>query len=236
MSGGGAPRRPRPGGRGFGPGGGMARWAAWRCRRPSPELPGLVRRLLGELRPERPRLVLVVVLAIVSVAFAIVGPEDPRQRHEHPVRRRRRQAARQVVPAGMTQAQLEAFLRGSADRPEHQVADMLSGMQFTPGDGIDFGALGGILLHPRRRLRRERGLQLDAVLHHGRRDPADRLPAAPRGRRQARPAAAALLRRPPARRHPEPRHERHRQHRPDAPAEPDPADHVAVHDHRRARS
>ena len=55
-----------------------------------------------------------------------------------------------------------------------------------------------------------------------------------RGRREARPAAAALLRRPPARRHPEPRHQRHRQHRPDAPAEPDPAHHVAADDHRRA--
>ena len=52
------------------------------------------------------------------------------------------------------------------------------------------------------------------------------------GRREARPAAAALLRQPPARRPPEPRHQRHRQHRPDAPAEPDPAHHLGP-DHRR---
>ena len=53
-------------------------------------------------------------------------------------------------------------------------------------------------------------------------------------RREARPAAAQVLRRPPARRHAEPGHQRHRQHRPDAPAEPDPAHHVAPDGRRRA--
>ena len=55
-----------------------------------------------------------------------------------------------------------------------------------------------------------------------------------RGRPQARPPAAALLRQPPARRPAEPGHQRHRQHRPVAPADPHPAHHVAADDRRRA--
>ena len=89
--------------------------------------------------------------------------------------------------------------------------------------------------HPRRDLPAELALRVDPGLHHGRRHAADRLPPAP-GRRpqlQARPAAAPLLRQPPAGRRPESRHQRHRQHRPVAPAEPDPADHLAAHDRRR---
>ena len=41
---------------------------------------GSFRRLLGELRPERPLILAVLVLGVISVIFAIVGPEDPRQR------------------------------------------------------------------------------------------------------------------------------------------------------------
>ncbi len=107
---------------------------------------GSMRRLLGELRPERPRLVLVVVLAIVSVAFAIAGPKILGNAMNLLFEGAVGKQLGQVVPAGTTQAQLEAFLRGSADPQMHQVADMLSGMQITPGVGIDFGALGGILL------------------------------------------------------------------------------------------
>src|SRR4029078_275245 len=47
------------------------------------------------------------------------------------------------LPAGATQAQVEAGLRASG---QDQLADMLSGMTVTPGQGIDFGALGTILL------------------------------------------------------------------------------------------
>ena len=111
---------------------------------------------------------------------------------------------------------------------------MLSGLHLTPGVGIDFGALGEDPARARRRLRRQLGVQLGAGLHHGRRHPADRLPAAPGRRREARPAAAQVLRQPSPGRRPEPGHQRHRQHRPDAPAEPDPAHHGAAHRPRRA--
>ena len=87
---------------------------------------------------------------------------------------------------------------------------------------------------PGRHLPHQLRVRLGAGLHHGRRHAADRLPAAPRRRREAGAAAAQVLRQPPPGRHPEPCHERHRQHRPDAPAEPDPAHHVGPDRRRRA--
>ena len=108
-------------------------------------------------------------------------------------------------------------------------------LTLTPGQGVDFTALRNTLLFVAAVYILSSLFAWGAVVHHGRRHPADRLPDAPRRRRQAVAAAAALLRQPPARRHAEPRHQRHRQHRELAPADADPADHRAVHDHRRHR-
>jgi len=47
------------------------------------------------------------------------------------------------MPAGLTQAQVEAGLRASG---QGQLADMLSGMTVVPGQGVDFTALAQILL------------------------------------------------------------------------------------------
>ena len=135
------------------------------------------------------------------------------------------------LPAGVTQAQVEAGLRAQG---QGQIADLLSGMTVTPGVGIDFGALGPDPAHPGRHL------PVSALFAWGQAymmagvDPADRLPAAARRRREARAPAAQVLRQPSPRRHPEPRHQRHRQHRPDAPAEPHAAHHVGPDGHRRA--
>jgi ATP-binding cassette subfamily B multidrug efflux pump len=96
-------------------------------------------RLLGRLRPEGSRILVVVALAIVSVATAVLGPRILGN-------------ATNIIfegiigknlPAGTTQAQVEAGLRASG---HGQQADLLSGMTVTPGVGIQFGALAGILL------------------------------------------------------------------------------------------
>jgi ATP-binding cassette subfamily B protein len=97
------------------------------------------RRLLGLLRPEAPLIAFVVVLAVVSVAFAVVGPKilgDATNTIFQGV-------ISQNLPAGVTQEQAVAGLRAQG---ENQLADMLSSMQLTPGVGIDFGALGQVLL------------------------------------------------------------------------------------------
>jgi ATP-binding cassette subfamily B protein len=97
------------------------------------------RRLLGRLQPEWPRLALVLVLAIGSVAFSVVGPKILGD-------------ATNIIfegyigsqlPAGTTQQQIEAGLRASG---QGQLADMLSSMTVTPGVGIDFSVLQGILV------------------------------------------------------------------------------------------
>ncbi len=234
--------------------GGGARWAARACRAtgraPAPgrlrrrparhghdaagrEVEGLPRLVRAAARAscgrKRRRSSLVIVLAVVSVAFAVVGPKilgnATNVLFEGVVGKQ--------MPAGVTQEQAVAALRAQRPGPARRHARRACTSR--PAQGVDFAALGQHPAAARRRLPAERALRLGAGLHHGRRRPADRLPAAPaRSTRSSARLPLQLLRRPPARRHPEPRHQRHRQHRPDAPAEPDPDHHLAAHDHRRA--
>jgi ATP-binding cassette subfamily B multidrug efflux pump len=128
----------RPGGRrgGFGPGhmmmGGMP-------PEKSKDFGRSFRRLIGRLSPERNRLLLVVALAITSVFFAVLGPKILGNATNIIFTG----VISQNLPAGVTQAQVEAGLRAQG---QNQLADMLHGMTLTPGVGIDFGALAGVLL------------------------------------------------------------------------------------------
>lgn len=97
------------------------------------------RRLLGELRPERLWLTLVLFLAVVSVTFSVIGPrllgEGTNLIFAGVVSKQ--------LPPGETQAQVIAQLRAAG---QTQQADMLSAMTLTPGTGIDFTALATVLL------------------------------------------------------------------------------------------
>ena len=96
------------------------------------------RRLLERLAPERTLVALVIVLAVVSVAFAIVGPKILGN------------ATNDIfngfisgkLPAGVSKDQVVAGLRANG---QNQLADMVAAMDLHPGQGIDFGALAGIL-------------------------------------------------------------------------------------------
>ena len=133
------PGRPGQGGRrpgGMGPGGMMMGGLP---PEKSKDFGKSFRRLLGQLRPERSRVVVVLLLAIGSVAFSVLGPKILGN-------------ATNIIfegfigeqlPAGTTQAQVEAGLRASG---QTQFADMLSGMHVIPGVGIDFNTLASILL------------------------------------------------------------------------------------------
>ena len=118
-----------------------------------------------------------------------------------------------LLPAGVTKAQAIAQLRAHGqgqladDGLRHERHARASGSTSTRSAAIL--GLAALVYLPRR------GLHLGAGLHHGRRRPARDVRDAPRRRGEAGAAAAALLRQPPARRHPQPRHQRHRQ--PDAP-------------------
>jgi ATP-binding cassette subfamily B protein len=97
------------------------------------------KRLLGTLRPERLWLVLVLVLAVGSVTLSVIGPrllgEGTNLIFAGVVSKQ--------LPAGVSKQQLIDGLRASGQGSK---ADMLKGMDLTPGVGIDFGALSSILL------------------------------------------------------------------------------------------
>ncbi len=109
---------------------------------PPPEKPkdfrGAARRLAGRLRPERMAIVAVLVFGIVSVTFAIVGPKmlgtATNALFEGVMSER--------MPAGATREQVIAGLRANG---QDQLAEMLSGMRFTPGAGVDIGRIARIL-------------------------------------------------------------------------------------------
>ena len=97
------------------------------------------RRLLTVLRPERWRLVGVLLLGLASVALAVTGPKVLGN-------------ATNIIfdgvvggqlPAGVTKAQAIEGLRADG---QDRLADMLGGMDVVPGQGVDFPQLRTLLL------------------------------------------------------------------------------------------
>ncbi len=133
----------RPGGPPVGGGGPGARRGPMGMMMPSGEkasdFRGSFRRLIGRLQPERRLIALVIVLAVVSVAFSVIGPKILGNATNDIFQG----ILSKNLPAGVSQEQVIAGLRASG---KNQLADMLSGVHLTPGVGIDFAALGQILL------------------------------------------------------------------------------------------
>ncbi|MBI2780777.1 MAG: ABC transporter ATP-binding protein [Chloroflexi bacterium] len=100
---------------------------------------GSFRRLIDRLRPERPLIVIVIVLAVISVAFAVIGPKILGNATNDIFAG----LLSKQIPAGVTQEQVIAGLRAQG---KNQLADMLGSMHLTPGKGVDFGDLASILL------------------------------------------------------------------------------------------
>ena len=98
-----------------------------------------LKRLIGHLRPERTKVTFVMVTAVISVGLTALGP-------------RVLGWATDIVFAGAVGANLpsgitrEQAIEGARAAGESQIADLLSGIDFTPGVGIDFEALGMVLL------------------------------------------------------------------------------------------
>ncbi len=130
------PRR-GPMGHGFGPMRGMA-MPGEKAR----NFRGSLRRLAGQLRPEAPKVVVVVGLAIAGVAAQVAGPRILANATDKLFEGLIGRQLGQFFPTGTSQAQVEQTLRG---RGQGQLADMLSGMHVTIGVGVDFHAVGTIL-------------------------------------------------------------------------------------------
>jgi ATP-binding cassette subfamily B protein len=99
------------------------------------------KRLLGRLRPHRAKVVVVLVLAVVSVALSSIGPKILGR-------------ATDLIfagaiggtiqaPPGTTKEQVVETLRAQG---QTTYADLLSNVDFIPGAGIDFDAVARVLL------------------------------------------------------------------------------------------
>jgi len=97
------------------------------------------RRLMARMRPERPKVVAVLGLTVVSVLLTAIGPRILGR-------------ATDLIftgliggrlPAGVTKEQAVAALRA---RGEDNVASMVASLDVHPGQGVDFGAVGHVLM------------------------------------------------------------------------------------------
>ncbi|KQX82456.1 MULTISPECIES: ABC transporter ATP-binding protein [unclassified Streptomyces] len=97
------------------------------------------RRLLAQFKPERFTLYAMLACVTLSVGLSVVGPKILGK-------------ATDLVFAGIVGRQMpagaskEQVLDSMRERGEGSVADMLRSTDFTPGKGIDFGAVGEVLL------------------------------------------------------------------------------------------
>ncbi len=97
------------------------------------------RRLLGYLRPERLRVTVVLVAGIIGVALNTVGPKVLGRATDLIFAG----AIGKNLPAGMTKDQV---IQAAIARGQGQIADLLRGIDLVPGRGIDFDAVGRVLL------------------------------------------------------------------------------------------
>ncbi|MBO9521671.1 MAG: ABC transporter ATP-binding protein [Nocardioidaceae bacterium] len=97
------------------------------------------RRLLGRMRPERTRLGAVLVLTVLSVTGTAIGPRVL----GHATDLIFTGLIGDRLPAGITKAQAVASLRESG---EGKVASLVASLDVVPGQGVDFGAVGRVLL------------------------------------------------------------------------------------------
>ena len=121
-----------------GPGGGMFGGASMPTEK-SMNFGPSAKRLIARLRPEWMRVIWVLLLAVGSVSLSVVGPKllgnGTTLIFEG--------AISANLPANLTKAQIIAGLRAKGQNSE---ADLLGGMNLTPGTGIDFHALSMILI------------------------------------------------------------------------------------------
>ncbi|HEY5890860.1 MAG TPA: ABC transporter ATP-binding protein, partial [Acidimicrobiia bacterium] len=97
------------------------------------------KRLMAQLRPQLPKVVGVFLFGVVSVALSAVGPKVLGR-------------ATDLIFAGVIGKQLppgitkEQAIQGAIANGQPQIAELLSGVDLIPGQGIDFRAVGIVLL------------------------------------------------------------------------------------------
>ncbi len=97
------------------------------------------KRMVARMAPERVKALAVVALAVVSVTMTAVGPKIL----GHATDLIFSGLIGSKLPAGSTKAEAVAGLRASG---HDQIASMVSSMDLVPGQGVDFTAVGHVLL------------------------------------------------------------------------------------------
>ncbi|MGW2630727.1 ABC transporter ATP-binding protein [Streptomyces chattanoogensis] len=105
----------------------------------SMDFKGSGKRLLRQMRPERGVMAVGLLLGVVSVALTVVAPKVL----GHATDLVMAGIVGRRLPEGITKAQAAAQLRAHG---QGGLADMLDAMPVVPGHGIDFGAVGTVLL------------------------------------------------------------------------------------------
>ncbi|MFD7705784.1 ABC transporter ATP-binding protein [Streptomyces sp. NPDC059786] len=105
----------------------------------SMDFKGSGKRLLSHFRPERNTMFVMLACGVLSVALSVVGPKILGRATDLVFAG----IVGRQMPAGATKEQALDSLR---ERGQGGVADMLGGTDFTPGKGIDFTAVGHVLL------------------------------------------------------------------------------------------
>ncbi|MHA5049375.1 ABC transporter ATP-binding protein [Streptomyces sp. SD15] len=105
----------------------------------SMDFKGSGKRLLAQFKPERGTMYAMLVCGVLAVGLSVVGPKILGRATDLVFAGI---IGREMQP-GSTKAEVLASMR---ERGDGGMADMLSGTDFTPGEGIDFGAVGDVLL------------------------------------------------------------------------------------------
>jgi ATP-binding cassette subfamily B protein len=131
-------RRRGPMGGGFGPPGHGMLMPAEKAK----NFRATFRRLLGELRPERGRIGLVAIVALLSTAGQVFGPKILGNGINKLMDGLVGKMLGQYLPFGTTHDQAVAAIR----KIQPSIADLVASTNAVPGVGVDFAALGMILL------------------------------------------------------------------------------------------
>ncbi|WP_239513896.1 ABC transporter ATP-binding protein [Streptosporangium sp. 'caverna'] len=97
------------------------------------------RRLMRRLAPERPKILAVISLGVISVVLSVIGPKILGRATDLIFTG----VIGKQLPLGTTKEQAVQAAQASGN---DNFAGLLSGMDVIPGHGIDFGALGTILM------------------------------------------------------------------------------------------
>ncbi|WP_405481395.1 ABC transporter ATP-binding protein [Streptomyces sp. NBC_00009] len=104
----------------------------------SMDFKGSGKRLIRQFKPEKTTMYAMVACAVLSVGLSVLGPKILGRATDLVFAG----IIGREMPAGSSKAQVIEGMRAKGDSG---VADMLSGIDFTPGQGIDFGAVGSVL-------------------------------------------------------------------------------------------